>query len=368
MSVAGLRVLMTADAVGGVWQYATDLASGLASLDVDVVLAVMGPSPSPDQRAAAARAGLTLVDTGLPLDWLAPDADTVLRAGDAVAGLAVRHAADIVHLNAPALAAEAVFDMPTVAAAHSCVATWWDAVKRGPLPRDFEWRTSLMGAGLAAADRVVTPSAAFGEAVRRRYALKARPHVVPNGRAPLPLPRRPIHDFAFTAGRLWDEGKNLATLDRAAARLAVPLRAAGPVVGPNGTGIELVHIHQLGSLDEAALARWLAAKPVFVSAARYEPFGLAVLEAAAAGCPLVLSDIPTFRELWDGAAIFVDPDDDAGFADAIAALIGDTSDRLMAGQAARRRAERFTPSAMATAMAAIYRELTAPAGKAKVAA
>ena len=34
-----------------------------------------------------------------------------------------------------------------------------------------------------------------------------------------------------------------------------------------------------------------------------------MLEAASAGCPLILGDIPTFRELWDGAAVFVAPDD-----------------------------------------------------------
>lgn len=364
MSLGGLRVLMTADAVGGVWQYATDLAAGLTGLGAEVVLAVMGPSPSDEQRALAARTGVELVDTGLDLDWLAPDAAALLRAGDAVAELAARHRAGVVHLNTPALAAEALFDVPVVAVAHSCVATWWDAVRGTELPDDFDWRTSLMRAGLAAADRVAAPSAAFADALRRRYRLRSRPAVVHNGRTPLALPPRAMHDFAFTAGRLWDEGKNLATLDRAAARLAVPLRAAGPTSGPNGAGIELVHIHRLGSLGEEGLARWLAAKPVFVSAARYEPFGLAVLEAAAAGCPLILSDIPTFRELWDGAATFVDADDDRGFAAAVEALLGDTAERLIAGQAARQRAARFTPAAMAGGVAGLYRELgVAPAAE-----
>ncbi len=58
------------------------------------------------------------------------------------------------------------------------------------------------------------------------------------------------------------------------------------------------------------MATAYAAATVFASMARYEPFGLAVLEAAQAGMRLVLSDIPTFRELWDGAAIFVG--DEAG--------------------------------------------------------
>ena len=61
-------------------------------------------------------------------------------------------------------------------------------------------------------------------------------------------------------------------------------RAAGALRGPHGeTAPELAHLHALGSLHEAEIGRWLASRPVFVSAARYEPFGLGVLEAATAG-------------------------------------------------------------------------------------
>ena len=91
-------------------------------------------------------------------------------------------------------------------------------------------------------------------------------------------------------------------------------------------------------------------------AARFEPFGLAVLEAAQAGCPLVLSDLSTFRELWDGAATFVAPGDAQGFADAIAALLADPACHAAQGEAARRRAARYTPAAMAEQMAEIYRD------------
>ena len=131
--------------------------------------------------------------------------------------------------------------------------------------------------------------------------------------------RRRAPPFAFTAGRLWDEGKNLRTIDRAAGRLAgsVPVLAAGPTDGPGGARIALHHARPLGRLRADEIARRLAERPIFVSAARYEPFGLSVLEAAQAGCALVLSDIPTFRELWDGAADFVPADDDRALAAAI---------------------------------------------------
>jgi len=102
------------------------------------------------------------------------------------------------------------------------------------------------------------------------------------------------------------------------------------------------------------VADLLACAAVFVSAARYEPFGLAVLEAAQAGCALVLSDIPTFRELWDGAARFVAPQDEAAIAAAITAVLDDPAERGGLEAAARERARRYTLEAMAEGMLAVY--------------
>jgi glycosyltransferase involved in cell wall biosynthesis len=353
-----LRILITADAVGGVWQYSLDLARGLSRLGHETVLALMGPAATDEQiKAAIEVPGLRLVDTGLALDWLAEDEASLVRAAQAIADLAAETGADIVQLNTPALAALADFPCPAIAVVHSCVATWWEAVQGSELPADFAWRTDLVARGLEAARAVVTPTAAFGEAVKRRYRLKKGPRTVHNGRSPLTLPIGAPHDFVFTAGRLWDEGKNLGLLDAAAGRIGVPVRAAGPLAGPNGARVIFDNIHCLGNLDEEELGRWLSARPVFVSAALYEPFGLAVLEAASAGCPLVLADIPTFRELWDEVAIFVDPRDEEGFARAIGDLVGDDFERAVLGRAAKERAARYTPDAMAAQMASLYRAL-----------
>jgi glycosyltransferase involved in cell wall biosynthesis len=193
--------------------------------------------------------------------------------------------------------------------------------------------------------------------VQRRYGLTQPPVAVHNGRSPLKLPQVAPHDFAFTAGRLWDDGKDLATLDAAAARIGIPVYAAGPTQGPNGARVALDHIHCLGTLGEEEMGRWLAAGPVFVSTALYEPFGLSVLEAGLAGCPLVLADIPTFRELWDGAALFVPPRDEAAFARNIAELAGDDFARATRGRAARERAGRYTVDGMAARMAELYRSV-----------
>jgi glycosyltransferase involved in cell wall biosynthesis len=352
-----MRILITADAVGGVWQYSTELAAGLSRLGIETVIALMGPAASEEQRKAARIPGVKLVETGLALDWLAADGASLAAAGAAIREMAHDLGVSLVQLNTPALAAETDFGLPVIAVQHSCVATWWEAVHGTELPADFAWRTELNRKGLHAADAVVTPTAAFGEAVRRRYGLAEAPRTVHNGRTAPRLPQSAPHDFVFTAGRLWDEGKNLGTLDAAARGVAVPVRAAGPLAGPNGAQVMFEHLHCLGNVGEEELARWLSARPVFVSTALYEPFGLAVLEAALAGCPLILSDIPTFRELWEDVAVFVPPRDQEGFTRAIAGIVGDDFERAVMGRAARERAGRFTPDAMAAQMANIYRGL-----------
>lgn len=352
-----IELFMTADAVGGVFQYALDLAGGLAAHNVHTTLALLGPPASEAQRDMAATVpGLRLIQTGLPLDWLADDLRTADDAAAAVAELASWHGAHVVHLNAPALAC-ATYDAPVVAVLHSCLASWWDAVKQGELPENFRWRTALTAHGVRCSDVVVCPSVAFAASARRLYGRKLR--VVHNGRNPPPQMQAPEHPakLAFTAGRLWDEGKNVGVLDEAVSMMDVPLVAAGPIEGPNGANIVLPSIRTLGEIGERELRARLEGRPIFVSAALYEPFGLAVLEAAQAGCPLVLSDIPTFRELWDGAAQFVAPTDARGFADAVNRLVRDPLSRRAAGAAARERSERYSTEAMTRRMVEIYRSL-----------
>jgi glycosyltransferase involved in cell wall biosynthesis len=355
--IGSLRILITVSG-GGHWQYSLDLARGLSRLGHETILAAMGaPVTSAQIEAAAEVAGLRLIDTGLSSPGLAEGEASLRRRAKAVAVIAQEVGADLVHLDTPALAALADFGVPVVVVHHSCVATWWDSVHGGELPAHFARHTKLVRAGLDAADAVVAPTAAFGSAVERRYGLSDSPRTVHSGRSPLAAPNGIPHDFVFTSGRLWDEGKNLGLLDAAAGRIGVPVRAAGPIDGPGGARVMFDNIHCLGTLGEAELGRWLSARPVFVSTALYEPFGLAALEAASAGCALILADIPTFRELWEEVAIFVDPRDEKGFTRAIADLVGDDFERAVLGRAAKERAALYSPDAMAAQMASIYRSL-----------
>jgi glycogen synthase len=350
------RVFLTTDAVGGVWQYSLDLARGLDAQGIETVLVVLGPSPGEAQCAALRGIELLeLVDCGLPLDWTARSPDELREVTGTLAELAAGYRPDIVHLNAPALAEGRPYHAPTVVMAHSCVATWWRAVRHGTMPDDFRWRSAATGRGLKAADQVIVATSSFAAALRDTYGDGFPIAIVPNGRN---FPHRRIgrRRLVLTAGRLWDDGKNAVTLDRAAAHIDGPVFAAGRTKSPDGAVARFEHLNLLGDLDDDTMATWHASATIFASAARYEPFGLAVLEAAQAGAALVLSDIPSFRELWEGAAVFVGADDERGWAEMLQMLLDDAGAARRWGAAAQDRARRYSVEAMVAGTFAIYQK------------
>jgi glycosyltransferase involved in cell wall biosynthesis len=159
----------------------------------------------------------------------------------------------------------------------------------------------------------------------------------------------------LAAGRMWDAAKNLSLLAAAATDLDWPVFVAGTTAkcaGKLASGIEL-----LGELSHPTLAARMQRAAIFVSPARYEPFGLSVLEAAGAGCALVLSDIRSFRELWNGAALFVAPDDAEALRAALTDLCGDTARLARLQRAALGRAKRYSIRQMSEAYARLYRAL-----------
>ena len=354
MSVRGLRIAITTDAVGGVWTYTLDLAAGLRDAGAVPRIIALGPALRDDQRRDLAGLGLEAVETGLPLEWLARDAGEWRDAATVIAGLVRDWSADLAHLHTPALAGAAAFDCPVAAVNHSCVATWWAGVRGGPLPSDLQWRADAVGAGLRRADLAIAPTTAYAAVVRDTYALDRAPLAIHNGRACGPAGATARSDTVFSAGRLWDEGKNIVALARAAPTLPWPVVVAGDVVAPHGGMVALDGVVPLGRLSETGIRDRLAARPIFVSPARFEPFGLTVLEAAQAGCALVLNDIATFRELWDGAARFVDATGPDALASAIRTLTDDRPRRDALGEAARRRAARYSAAASVAATIDAY--------------
>ena len=121
------------------------------------------------------------------------------------------------------------------------------------------------------------------------------------------------------------------------------------------------HVHILGLRDD--VDRLLNEFTLLAHAARQEPLGRVLLEAAAAGLPVVATDVGGTREIFPAeaqAAWLVPPDDPGAMATAILRLLKDADLRAAIGQSARRRAElAFDAQRAAAALGRHYRELIA---------
>jgi len=347
---------MTADTVGGVWTYALELARALAPHGVEVTLATMG-APLSDAQWTQARAlpGLRVEESRFALEWMDAPWDDVRAAGDWLLSLEARLCPDVVHLNGYVHGALPWARAPLVVG-HSCVLSWWRAVKGEDAPGRYARYHEAVAAGLHAASRVVAPSAAMLESLRAHYGPLPAAEVIHNARSMDDFPpgtrREP---FILSAGRLWDEAKNLSTLAAAAPRLGWPVKVAGDARHPDGSRVELPEVELLGVLPPPVLARWMARGAVYALPARYEPFGLSVLEAALSGCALVLGDLPSLREVWgNDAALFVPPGDVDALADALESLRRNEALRTGLAARARARALTYTPRRMAASYLAVY--------------
>jgi glycosyltransferase involved in cell wall biosynthesis len=215
--------------------------------------------------------------------------------------------------------------------------------------------------GLAAADAVVTITQYQATLLVRHYDIRGA-RVIHNG---VEFPHEvlePRTEFsALSVGRLWDRGKGVDTLDAAAGLLGPtfpPIHVLGETTSPHGDRYEPLHLRAHGRVERAEVDDWMRHASVYVAPSRYEPFGLAPLEAALHGCALVLSDIGTFRELWHGCAEFVPPDDPAALADVLRRLHDDPARVARLAEGARKRAlRRYTSGRMAEEYIALYRQL-----------
>lgn len=328
-----LKVLMTADSAGGVFSYAVELARALNRKGVAVTLAVMGGELDTGKRTDTIDlSGTEIIESRYRLEWMDDPWDDVESAGGWLLEIQKQARPDIIHLNNFAhgnLPWQG--HAPVLVVGHSCVLSWWDAVRKDKLPRAWKYYAVRVQAGLQAADAVAAPSAAMLACLEKHYGPFRRPVAIHNGIDTSRFWPGRKREFILTAGRLGDDSKNLKALASIAAGLPWPVFSAGDPHDAGGA------VNYLGRMSRQALAAWFSRASIYALPARYEPFGLTALEAGLSGCALVLGDIPSLREVWGNAALFVDPEDPGKLREAINYL---TSDRGLRGEFSRRARER----------------------------
>jgi glycosyltransferase involved in cell wall biosynthesis len=262
------------------------------------------------------------------------------------------------------------------------VATLYDAI---PLMRP-EWanprlrrvKNWLLRSAAASADRVIAISeAAVNELVEYYRIPRARIHVIPLGvddrwfAAPADSISS-VRSLGIEPGYFLFVGtlqprKNIGALLDAYDRLPAAVRAQRQlvVVGKYGWGADRLRA-DLRTRRSAGRCIWLEYVPedllqqlyasagTFVFPSLAEGFGLPILEAMAAGLPVVANDLPVLREVAGSLGIFVNANNADDLANALTVTADTPSDPILVAKR-RERARRFTWSACAERTLAVYR-------------
>lgn len=351
-----MKVLMTADTIGGVWTYAVDLIKALSKFNVHVLLATMGKLPDRSQiDSIRSLPNATLRCSSYKLEWMEDPGSDLNDAQRWIIQLAHDFTPDIIHFNSYAFHGS-LFNVPVIMVGHSCVLSWWKSVKNEVAPSGWNAYSEIVRTGLQSANMVVAPSETMMNALNEHYGTFRSWKVIYNGRDPELFYTGKKKKFVFSMGRLWDEAKNISLLAEAAKHINYPVYIAGPY-GKETNTEQYNNIHFLGKLTPQEIACWLSEAMIYVSPALYEPFGLSVLEAAYSGCTLLLANISSLIEIWEDNALYFDMRSPKALAQQINKIMDDESLLQFFARKAGERAKEFDNYRMAKNYFKIYRSL-----------
>jgi len=374
-----VHVLVTADSLSGSWTYTRELVTGLVTRGVRVTLVSFGEIPLPEQTSWMDHLhGLDYRPTAFRLEWMQEAEEDLAESSAFLAALVRELQPDVLHLNQFCYGNLPV-DVPRVVMAHGDLITWKHAVHghakhdrvkydQGRRPdRSLNWYRNTVTDGLAAADAVVAPSAWMLDRISVCYGRPRRGEVIYPGRNPIFFnPYVSKDDCVLAVGRLVDASKQVFLLTQqphsvpvciVGAEQTVPVPRI-PIRADVKVETEQTSVAIRGAQTEAQLRALYSRASIYAATARYEPLGMAALEAAFSRCAIVANDIPSFRETWGDAAIYFRTNDAASLAENIGMLNADRPMRRAYAELAYSRArERFTTKRMIDEYLQLYRSL-----------
>ena len=358
-----MHVLITADTVGGVWTYTRELVCGLLSRGHQVTLISFGRNPSAAQSVWLNQKRLTYYPTEFPLEWMQDAQHAIVESARYLNEVIQKVRPDVLHFSQYCYGGLEC-GIPKIVVAHSDVVSWWHSVHGSAPPHSdwLDWYTGLVSRGLRCADAVVAPSGWMLDAICAYYEPPCRSCVIYNGRS-AGLFHASSHktDCVLSVGRIWDEAKQIKLL--LARKHSVPIHIAGPAQSPEKASWSTSYgcaenLTLCGEQDENQLCALYSTCATYAATSRYEPFGLAPLEAALSRCALIANDIPVFRELWGGSALYFEQNDPDGLAKAIRMLSGNALLReFYAEQAYECARTKFNSWRMVSEYEDLYRSL-----------
>ncbi|MGC2536714.1 MAG: glycosyltransferase family 4 protein [Candidatus Sulfotelmatobacter sp.] len=364
-----MHVLVTADVMSGSWTYTRELVTGLVTRGVRVTLLTFGEIPLPDQTAWMDRLhGLEYRPTAFRLEWMDEAPQDLPESSEFLANLVHEVRPDLLHLHQFCHGNLAV-DVPRVIMVHGDLISWAQAVQ-GCTPRPtrwLQWYRETVVRGIAAADAVVAPSVWMLDTLRSIYTCPRREAVIYPGRNPIFFnPYISKDDSVLSVGRLVDAGKQVFLLTQHAhpfpvcivgAEQTVPVPRV-PIRADVKVSTAEASVAIRGPQTEAQLRALYSRAAVYAATPRYEPLGMATLDAAFSRCAIVANDIPSFREVWGDAALYFRTNDASSLATILRQFDSDRPLRqAYADRAFARARERFTAHRMIDGYLDLYRGL-----------
>ena len=365
-----MHVLVTTDSLSGSWTYTRELVTGLVTRGVRVTLVSFGEIPLPDQTSWMDHLhGLDYRPTAFHLEWMQEAEKDLPESSAFLAALVRELRPDVLHLNQFCYGNLPV-DVPRVVMAHGDLITRTHAVhNRAPRPEgSLTWYRNTVLDGLAGADAVVAPSAWMLDRISACYRRPQRAEVIYPGRNPIFFnPYVSKDDCVLAVGRLVDASKQVFLLTQQP--YSVPVCIVGaehtvpmpriPIRADVKVDTDQTTVAIRGPQTEAQLRALYSRASIYAATARYEPLGMAALEAAFSRCAIVANDIPSFREIWGDAALYFRTNDAASLAENIRMLNADRPMRRAYAELAYTRArERFTTKRMIDDCLQLYRSLS----------
>lgn len=336
-----MKILITTDTIGGVWRYTINLIKSLEKYKAEVHLATLGPLPSNDQLNEIRRLqGVSIYSAPLKLEWMDSPWTDIEKTKRFLLDLSFSVQPDVIHCNSYAIDGND-FAAPVVMVGHSCVLSWWEAVKNEYAPASWNKYASVVKKGLQSAKMVIAPSFSMMDNLKRHYGPFKNAKVIYNATEKSEFPVDKKEKIVFSMGRIWDEGKNIQLLFQAASKIPHVFYIAGDAKNKIDKRALTPNVNLMGQLSTKEINSYLSKAAIFALPVLYEPFGLSALEAALSGCALILGDIPSQREIWKDHAIYCNPKDPSDLASKITRLLDDEVLRNHMSQQALKRASSF---------------------------
>ncbi|HZR64339.1 MAG TPA: glycosyltransferase [Terriglobales bacterium] len=376
-SLADMHVLMTSDTLNSdLWAYTREAVTGLIGRGVRVTLVSFGEIPLPAQTAWMDRLrGLEYRPTAFRLDWMHEGQQDFLESSAYLCSLLNETKPDLFHSNHLCYGALNA-SVPRIVVAHGDLITWWKSV-HGREPKEnawVRWYRQTTSRGLSDASVVVAGSEWMAAQLAAGYPVAMNATVINHGRNPIHFnPYVTKDESVLAVGRLLDPAAQVHLL--ADKSHPVPVCVVDARQPENSTqaqvraDVKFRHgnegVVMSGPRSESQLRLLYSRAAMYVSASKYEPSGMTILEAALSRCALILNDTPPMREIWGPAAVYFRTNDGDSLSEAVRILNSDSElRRSFANRAFNRARECYNANRMTSSYIHLYRSTIAQHAKA----